>query len=80
MRSIYGREDPIERQNPQKPRFRHLSVPAASRAVAGNFLFAEDLHRLVFRERRLGALPLQIDIVPTLGARKDNSVGFTHAS
>ena len=55
-------------------------MPTASWAVAGNFLLTEDPHRVVFRERRLGALPLQIDIVPTLGARKNNSVGFTHTS
>jgi hypothetical protein len=53
-------------------------MPATSRIIAGNMLFAEDFHRLVFGQRRLGALPLQIDIVAILGARKNNSVGFTH--
>ena len=75
---VRWRKYPIEGQNSQKPGLRYFSVPAASRAVAGNFLFAEHLHRVVFRERRPGALPLQIDIVPTFGARKHNSVGFTH--
>jgi hypothetical protein len=78
INSIYRRKDPIEGQNSQKPGLGHLAVPAAPGAIADNFLFAEDLHRVVFRERRLGALPLQIDIVPTLGARKHNSVRFTH--
>jgi hypothetical protein len=53
-------------------------MPATSRTIAGNFLFTEDFHGLVFRERWFGALPLQIDIVPTFGARKNNSIGFTH--
>ena len=78
MGSIYWRKDPIEGQNSQKPGLGHLTVPAAPRAIADNFLFAEDLHRVVFRKRRLGALPLQIDIVPTFGASKNNSIGFTH--
>ena len=78
IRSICRGKDPIKGQNSQEPRFRYFSVPATSRAIAGNFLFAEYFHRLVFRERRFGALPLQIDIVPTFGARKNNSVGFTH--
>jgi len=78
LRSIDRRKDPIEGQDTQKPGFRNLAVPAATRAIADNFLFAEDLHRVVFRERRLGALSLQIDIVPTFGTRKDNSVSFTH--
>src|SRR5580692_8451485 len=78
IRSICGRKNPIEGQNSQKPGLGHFAVPAAPRAVTGNLHFAEDLHRVVFRERRLGALPLQIGIVPTFGARKHNSVGFTH--
>jgi hypothetical protein len=79
-RSIRRRKDPIEWQNSQQPGFRYFSMPAASRIFAGNFLFAENLHGLVFREPGLGVLPLQIDIVPVLRARKHNSVSFTHTS
>lgn len=77
--SICRRKDPIKWQNSQKPRFRYFSVPATSRILTGNFLLPKDFHRLVFRERRLGALPLQIDIVPVFWARKHDSVRFTHA-
>jgi hypothetical protein len=78
IRSIHWRKNPIEGQNPQEPGFRYLPMPATSRVIAGNFHFAEDFHRIDFRECRLRALPLQIDIVPVFGARKYNSVGFTH--
>src|ERR1700674_2090686 len=43
IRSIHGRKDPIKGQNSQEPRLRYFSVPAASRAIADNFFFAEDL-------------------------------------
>jgi hypothetical protein len=78
--SIHRRKDPIKRQNPQQPGLRNFPVPAASRVLAGNFHLAEDFHGVVFRERGFGALPLQIDIVPVLRARKHNSVSFTHNS
>jgi hypothetical protein len=76
--SIHWGKNPIKGQYSQEPRIRYFPMPATSRTIAGNFLFTEDFHGLVFRERRFGALPLQIDIVPTFGARKNNSIGFTH--
>ena len=51
VRLIRRRKDPIKGQNSQEPRIRHFSVPAAARIIAGNFLFTEDLHRLVLRKR-----------------------------
>jgi hypothetical protein len=78
IRLIRGGKDPIKGQNSQQPGTRYFTLPATSRIFAGDFHFTEDLHGLVLRERGLRALPLQIDVVPILRARKHNSVGVTH--
>jgi hypothetical protein len=72
-------KDPIKGQNSQEPRFRYFSVPATARIIAGDFLFTKDPHRLVFREHRLRALSLQIDVMTAFRTSKNNSIGFTHA-
>jgi hypothetical protein len=58
LRLISWRENPVEGKDAQKPRFRNFTVPTAPRILAGDFLVAENLYGLVFRERRLGAFPL----------------------
>jgi hypothetical protein len=58
QRLIGWRENPIKGKDPQKPRFGHFAVPTAPWILAGDFLVAENLDGLVFRERRLGAFPL----------------------
>jgi hypothetical protein len=74
------RENPIKRENPQEPRFRCFACPPAPRAFTGNIFLAENFHRVIFRERWLGTFSLEIDIVPTLGACKNDSVCVTHTS
>jgi hypothetical protein len=78
--STHGREYPIKRHNSEDFGFRSLSVPAAFRALTGDIFVSKDLHRLDFRERRRGALPLHIDVVVAFGARKDESVSLIHDS
>ena len=78
--STHGREYPIKGQNSEDFGFRSLSVPAAFRALTGDIFVSKDLHRFNFRERRPGALPLHIDVVIALGARKNESVSLIHDS
>jgi hypothetical protein len=74
------RKNPSERQNPKKLRLEDLTVPAAVRIGARNLLISKHFHRFVFRERCLGALSLQVDIMTALRAKEDYSVGFVHTS
>lgn len=55
-------------------------MPAAFRALTGDIFISKDLHRLDFRERRPGALPLYVDVVIALGTRKNESVSLIHDS
>ena len=62
------RKNPRERQDPKKLRLEDLTVPAAVRIGARNLLISKHFHRLIFRKRCLGALPLQVDIMTALRA------------
>jgi hypothetical protein len=67
-------------QNSKDFGFRSLSVPAAFGTLTADIFVSKDLHRLDFRERRPGALPLHIDVVIALVARKNESVSLIHDS
>ena len=53
-------------------------VPAALGIAAGDFLVSEHFYGLNRGKQGPRTFPLQVDIVPTLGAFKHDSVGLDH--
>ena len=53
-------------------------MPAALGIAAGDFLVSEHFYGLNRGKQGPRAFPLQVDIVPTLGAFKHDSVGLDH--
>ena len=77
----YGwRKNPVKGENAKQPHLGHFAVPSAIWAFAGDLFVAEHLHRFDFRQRWLGALALQVDVMTALWAREHDSVGFVHGA
>ena len=68
------REYPVKGQDPKHPRLGRFPVPTTVGIRAGEVFVCKHFHRFSFRQRRVTAFLLEVDLVRAVGTFEDDSI------